>query len=134
MSLIDTPGVGSYNLGTSIGRGPSYTMRPKTAVRVDSFSPGPAAYDSQYALGRKPPAFSIGARTNIIANNINSNPSPTHYNVEFHSHAIPISLKSRQKIRDVNDVPGPGKDYTMHITTFHRIFTVLSFRLSFLHP
>ena len=81
-SRAGNPGVGQYNLNTTLNTGPKYTLRPKTneAYKIP-YSPGPGNYNPNYNIEYKTAEkYSMRPKTSVNKSN-NLGPGPGQYSI-----------------------------------------------------
>ena len=81
------PGPGNYSFDKgSIGRGgPSYTIKGKESRGDKSLSPGPGAYQADYAIVKDSlRSYKMGntKRTDIVSKELVSSPGPGNYDAD----------------------------------------------------
>jgi len=115
----DTPGAGTYEHGTSIGKGKAYGMRIKTDQSKANQNPGPGTYQptiDSYSIKRTAPSIGIGTSKRREINEVGVNPGPGAYkHQKYHKEKPPqfsfgTATRGDQSKREV---PGPG-NYEAH--------------------
>jgi hypothetical protein len=112
-TINNTPGPGSYLQKGKIGEGPKFGMRPKTAVVMKQFVPGPGQYSpSRDAVQIKTPGVVMGggSRKADLGGAAKGVPGPGAYTQSSPSKGGPaFSFGSAGGVANKkSEVPGPG--------------------------
>lgn len=107
-----TPGPGSYNFKERIGEGPSYAIRPKTAVTSGGKgSPGPGQYNPRIN-DKQPPTATIGKElrgSDYTTTRHVPGPGAYMYSRELTSRPSHVfGTEKRSSNKDRLGIPGPG--------------------------
>ncbi|KAI8913136.1 hypothetical protein DFJ77DRAFT_68904 [Powellomyces hirtus] len=121
----DNPGPAQYNVAATLGLHPAITMsaaaaftiKPPRPFKLESNSPGPAAYSSldPAKIKKASPAYSLGARWNSAADSPFGEPNE----------AFEVQTASGKTLRTVT--PGPGQ-YTPQVKYSKSAMPQFSFR------
>lgn len=123
----DTPGPGSYNSPGKIStKSPEYGFGQKTQSNINSFTPGPGAYDGNALRGyeQKSPSYSFRQKTGIAGDNMKV-PGPGSYDQTSriqnqNSPAYRIGTAKRSDLHNSNAAPGPGSYSTRPQSAYGR--------------
>ena len=110
----DNPSPGTYDLGTTIGKGKAYGMRIKTKQSVHFKTPGPGTYEPTIdtaSVKRKAPQIGIGTSERGSLYGKKSTPGPGSYahNKEHAKNPPKFSFGNDKRSKfNKGWVPGPG--------------------------
>lgn len=109
-----TPGPGSYNFKERIGEGPSYAIRPKTAVTSGEGggkgSPGPGQYNPRIN-DKRPPTATIGRElrdSDYTTTRHVPGPGAYMYSRELTSKPSHVFGTEKRSSNKKSGIPGPG--------------------------
>ena len=111
---MDTPGPTTYSYSTTIGNGPKYRMRPKTAIEKREKIPGPGTYDPVPIGRRTPQVPKRNEKRAKLFEEAKKIPGPDAYTPNLSKSGPSFSFKGPELKRNSklskskSDTPGPG--------------------------
>ncbi|GKT34401.1 SHIPPO 1-like protein [Aduncisulcus paluster] len=112
--VTPVPGVGTYDLGTTIGRSPAYTLKGGRRLGKNQLTPGPGTYEPSPAAGRGP-SYTLKPKLKERGAG-NDTPGPATYSLEqnLSATAPSFSFKGIAKKDAKSSSIGPGA-YDNHL-------------------